>query len=225
MHARVSDHVGSQPALALSRRLMLPSAHQEKRRHPRKRHFRGSMAGLHAPLSTLHGRPHGRPRMTRGRCGSLLLHCDGLAPSTPCRSPGAPCADPDAPDCFMQRPQEEHGAGGCPQSTVVAPVAAHACGCRPPDAPVRSRRGAVCLPARRNDVRAARAEDAAWGWIGRTRRITGQDDFACAAVSDRGSASPRADALCIGVARPLEHPCRRPLFHDPAEIEHYHPVA
>src|SRR5450755_4642320 len=28
-------------------------------------------------------------RMTRGRCGSLLLHRDGLAPSTPCRSPGA----------------------------------------------------------------------------------------------------------------------------------------
>src|SRR5258708_17774332 len=24
-----------------------------------------------------------------GQCGSLLLHCDGLAPSTPCRSPGA----------------------------------------------------------------------------------------------------------------------------------------
>ena len=27
--------------------------------------------------------------LTRGRCGSLLLHRDGLAPSTPCRSPGA----------------------------------------------------------------------------------------------------------------------------------------
>src|SRR3954451_765981 len=25
-----------------------------------------------------------------GQCGSLLLHCNGLAPSTPCRSPGAP---------------------------------------------------------------------------------------------------------------------------------------
>src|SRR5215217_3023040 len=48
------------------------------------------MAGLHTPLSTLHVRPHDRPRMTRGRCGSLLLHRNGLAPSTPCRSPGAP---------------------------------------------------------------------------------------------------------------------------------------
>ncbi len=28
-----------------------------------------------------------------GQCGSLLLHCDGLAPSTPCRSPGAQLAD------------------------------------------------------------------------------------------------------------------------------------
>jgi hypothetical protein len=33
--------------------------------------------------------PHGQPRMTRGRCGSLLLHRKGLAPSTPYRSPGA----------------------------------------------------------------------------------------------------------------------------------------
>ena len=30
------------------------------------------------------------PCITRGQCGSLLLHCDGLPPSTSCRSPGAP---------------------------------------------------------------------------------------------------------------------------------------
>src|SRR4030095_1593465 len=47
------------------------------------------MAGLCAPLSTLRQYPHGYLRMTRGRCGSLLLYRDGLAPSTPCRSPGA----------------------------------------------------------------------------------------------------------------------------------------
>src|SRR5450631_1351573 len=47
------------------------------------------MAGLCAPLSTLRRCPHEHLRMTRGRCGSLLLHRDGLAPSTPCRSPGA----------------------------------------------------------------------------------------------------------------------------------------
>jgi hypothetical protein len=27
--------------------------------------------------------------MTKGQCGSLRLHCEGLSPSTPCRSPGA----------------------------------------------------------------------------------------------------------------------------------------
>jgi hypothetical protein len=41
------------------------------------------------PLSTLRRDPRGPLRMTRGRCGSLLLHREGLAPSTPCRSPGA----------------------------------------------------------------------------------------------------------------------------------------
>ena len=30
------------------------------------------------------------PCITRGRCGSLLLHRDGLTPSAFCRSPGAP---------------------------------------------------------------------------------------------------------------------------------------
>jgi hypothetical protein len=56
---------------------------------PRIGNFRGSMAGLRAPLSTLRRGPHGQPRMTRGRCGSLLLHRKGLAPSTPYRSSGA----------------------------------------------------------------------------------------------------------------------------------------
>src|ERR1700719_2424202 len=54
------------------------------------------MAGLRTPLSTLHVQPHDRPRMTRGRCGSLLLHRNGLAPSAPCRSPGAPDFGPAA---------------------------------------------------------------------------------------------------------------------------------
>jgi hypothetical protein len=51
--------------------------------------FRGSMAGLPAPLSTLRPRPRGQRRMTRGQRGSLLLRCRGLSPPTPCRSPGA----------------------------------------------------------------------------------------------------------------------------------------
>src|SRR5450631_3148004 len=54
------------------------------------------MAGLCAPLSTLRQYPRGYLRMTRGRCGSLLLHRDGLAPSTPCRSPGALSFTPES---------------------------------------------------------------------------------------------------------------------------------
>ena len=47
--------------------------------------FRGSMAGLYVPLSTLHLRPYGRRCMTRSRCGSLLLHRMKLSFTTPCR--------------------------------------------------------------------------------------------------------------------------------------------
>ena len=61
----------------------------ERRRHPGSQRFRGSMAGLYAPLPTLRRRPRGRLRTARGRCGSLLLHRSGLSPHTPCRSPGA----------------------------------------------------------------------------------------------------------------------------------------
>ena len=35
--------------------------------------FRSSIPGLHIPLSTLNALPHGRPPMTRGRCGSLAF--------------------------------------------------------------------------------------------------------------------------------------------------------
>src|SRR5262245_61067268 len=47
--------------------------------------FRGSMAGPCYPLPTLRRHPRGRLRTARGRCGSLLLHRKGLAPSTSCR--------------------------------------------------------------------------------------------------------------------------------------------
>src|SRR3954451_8320210 len=47
------------------------------------------MASLHAPLPTLRRNPRGGRRTARGRCGSLLLHRNGLSPSTPCQSPGA----------------------------------------------------------------------------------------------------------------------------------------
>jgi uncharacterized membrane protein len=43
------------------------------------------MAGLCTPLPTLHLYPHRHLRTARGQHGSLLLHCKGLSPSTPCR--------------------------------------------------------------------------------------------------------------------------------------------
>jgi hypothetical protein len=86
--ARICDHAGpSGHSRYRAHPFCLPSA--ERRRHPGRRYFRGSMAGLCVPLSTLRCCPRRQPRMTRGRCGSLLPHRDGLAPSTPCRSPGA----------------------------------------------------------------------------------------------------------------------------------------
>jgi hypothetical protein len=60
-------------ALALARLPILPSA-SVTASAPRKSDFRGSMAGLHLPLSTLRVMPRDIPRMTRGQCGSLRLH-------------------------------------------------------------------------------------------------------------------------------------------------------
>ena len=87
-HARVSDHAGPSGHSRVSRPSVLPSDFRTASA-PRIRPFRGSMAGLCSPLSTLRRRPRERLRMTRGQCGSLLLHCGGLAPPTSCRSPGA----------------------------------------------------------------------------------------------------------------------------------------
>ena len=52
---------------------------------PWSKGFRGSIPGLHLPLSTL--RTHGYPylRMTRGYCGSLRLQHMELPSTTPCR--------------------------------------------------------------------------------------------------------------------------------------------
>src|SRR5262245_22285939 len=103
LHMPGSLTTPGRPGLALSRPEMLPSTLCTASA-PRIRLFRGSMAGLCTPLSTLRRAPRGPLSMTRGRCGSLRLHRKGLAPSTPCRSPGAsqnesglpPKADSDA---------------------------------------------------------------------------------------------------------------------------------
>ena len=94
-HARVSDRAGSS-GVSRSRHPPCCLPLSRPRRHPGA-DFRGSMAGLCDPpglrrgrlCSTLRHALAGRRRMTRGRCGSLLLHRSGLSPLTPCRSPGA----------------------------------------------------------------------------------------------------------------------------------------
>ena len=89
MHARVPDDAGWYGSSLYRIRpccLLLPRRH----RHPGLNCFRRSQPGLHTPLSTLRVTPRGATRMTRGRCGSLPLHRNGLSPSTSCRSPGAP---------------------------------------------------------------------------------------------------------------------------------------
>jgi hypothetical protein len=73
------------PSLALTRWIVLPSAPGDGVGTPKQTHFRGSIPGPHFPLSTLRRRPHGRLRMTRGRCGSLGLHRMELSSTTLCR--------------------------------------------------------------------------------------------------------------------------------------------
>src|SRR4051812_32524819 len=70
--------------LALSHPLILPSVLSSTSASG-LRTFRGSMAGLCAPLPTLRRHPRRCRRMTRGQCGSLHLHCKRLSLSTLCR--------------------------------------------------------------------------------------------------------------------------------------------
>ena len=66
-------------------RLLLDGKHQRP-----ELVLRRSIPSLRTPLSRLGLQPHDRTRITRGRCGSLHLHRNGVAPSTFRRSPGAP---------------------------------------------------------------------------------------------------------------------------------------
>ena len=100
-------------ALAMARPCVLPSADRTASA-PGSNFLRGSMAGLHVPLSTLRHAPRDAQRMTRGQHGSLHLCCEGLTPFAPCRSPGAP--DPklsqvfNLPCCIFvqQRKRSDH---------------------------------------------------------------------------------------------------------------------
>ena len=87
-HARFFDHAGSS-GRSRSRACPCCLPLSQPRRHPGYESLRGSMAGLCAPLPTLRRRPYGQQRTAQGRCGSLLPHRVGLAPTTRCRSPGA----------------------------------------------------------------------------------------------------------------------------------------
>ena len=64
------------------------------RRHPGGARWRGSLLCLHVPLSTLRAYRYRESRMTRGQCGWLTLHCQGLAPFN--TLPACPGADPNA---------------------------------------------------------------------------------------------------------------------------------
>jgi hypothetical protein len=75
---RVFDRVEPSDSSQLALSSVLPSAKDNSVGAPDFR-FRGSMAGLRLPLSTLRRRPRGRHRMTRGQGGSLLLSCIELA--------------------------------------------------------------------------------------------------------------------------------------------------
>src|SRR5208283_5971328 len=102
------------PPLAMSRRAVLPST-QLTVSAPGTLDLRGSMAGLHVPLPTLHLCPRGQRCTARGRRGSLLLRRIGLAPTTPCRSPGALAAH--SPE-RLQQPVPGIGVGAISAPTL-----------------------------------------------------------------------------------------------------------
>ncbi len=80
--------------------------------HPDFQTFRGSIPRLHVPLSTLRVRPHDRPRMTRGRCGSLGLHRTALASAPPRRFIPAHLFVPQCHDRIdLRRPARRNVAG------------------------------------------------------------------------------------------------------------------
>ena len=93
-------------ALAMARPCVLPSADRTASA-PGSNFLRGSMAGLHVPLSTLRHAPRDAQRMTRGQHGSLHLCCEGLTPFAPCRSPGAPDPNLSHPWSEALRPSRE----------------------------------------------------------------------------------------------------------------------
>jgi len=85
---RVFDSVGSPGDLRLASPGVWPSRSQNAVGIPVRLISELNGWPASSPV-TLRLRPCDRLRMTRGRCGSLLLHRVALASTTPCRSPGA----------------------------------------------------------------------------------------------------------------------------------------
>jgi hypothetical protein len=81
VHARGLRPRGVHEHLAIAVSVVWPSA-TATASAPQKKRFRGSMAGLHVPLSTLGVHPHERTPMTQGRDGSLLLSRTALSSAT-----------------------------------------------------------------------------------------------------------------------------------------------
>jgi len=67
---------------------------RRRRSEPLRKNSRGSIPGLHVPLSTLQAHPYGNAHMTRGQYGLLILHCTALASATPYQLSGASEKDP-----------------------------------------------------------------------------------------------------------------------------------
>ena len=118
----VSDRGGAESGSPVAPGTVLPSDHRSTSAPSASVFFRGSIPGLHVPLSTLRpqgGRPpvypRGWRRMTRGRCGWLALHRKTLSFSSSCRSPGAHRARSILLH-FRSRP-EEHSADSSPWNT------------------------------------------------------------------------------------------------------------
>ncbi len=85
VHARGLRPRRTPQRLALATPGISPSACDHGVGVPKFVRFRGSIPGLHVPLSTLHADPRGPSCMTRGRCGSLHLHRTTLAFAAPRR--------------------------------------------------------------------------------------------------------------------------------------------
>ena len=115
LRARGQRPRGTPRCLAVTTPRMWPSASLHSVGVPKFGAFRGSIPGPHLPLSTLRARPRGRTCMTRGRCGSLLLHRMALSSTAPRRfipaHGGRPRPRPAIPPRALARRNDQRANG------------------------------------------------------------------------------------------------------------------